>query len=430
MSLFSINNKKRYKESSPSTVRGAISYSGGTVVSPVTAMKVSAFYRGVTYISTQIAKLPWHVKDKTNNIQRNKIAKLLSLSPNKEMNALQFKLFIIQSALIYGNGYAEIERNNIGEPVALWPIINSDVELVRDPNGKLWYRIIGGSTLVSGQDSYLDINDMFHVKNFYTHDGLLGQGIVAYGSEVLGIALGADRLANNLYANGGLPSGVLTAPGSLSDEAFKRLKESWQENHSGRKTGGTAILEEGTSYLPISFSPDVLQFLESRKFSVLEIARFLGLPPTKLFDGESATYNNIEHSNLEVAVDTLDAWARNLEMEADIKLIGSNGFASGNKTEMDLYAVFRGDMATRSQYFTRMMQSAAITPNEIREKEGLNPYEGGDRYFVATNNFTPADRIDEMLDANIKSKSENKKEESDSDKEINKAVVDFLKTKS
>jgi hypothetical protein len=58
-------------------------------------------------------------------------------------------------------------------------------------------------------------------------------------------------------------------------------------------------------------------------------------------------------------------------------------------------------MATRAEYFSKMMQSGAITPNEIRAKEGLAGYVGGDRFFIATNNFTPEDRMDEIIDAQI-----------------------------
>lgn len=46
------------------------------------AMQVSAFYRGIIYISTQIAKLPWQVKDSKNNIQDGNVATLLDLIPN------------------------------------------------------------------------------------------------------------------------------------------------------------------------------------------------------------------------------------------------------------------------------------------------------------------------------------------------------------
>ncbi len=383
-------------EDKPTLVRRGFSYRGGTVVNSDTAMQVSAYHRGLTYISTQIAKLPWEVKDADNNFVNNAVSNLLCLAPNEEMNAFMFRLCMIQNAINHGNGYAEIERSTVGTPLALWPLQSQDVELVRTPSGRLAYKCRSGA---GGKEVFLPPKDVFHVRNFHTKDGLLGQGIIAYAIETLGISLAADQLASGLFHNGGLPSGVLSHPGTLSDGAYERLKQSWAEQHSGRKAGGTSILEEGTKYESINMPPEALQFLQSRQFSVLEIARFLGIPPTKFFDVTAATFSNVENSNLEVATDTLDAWAVNLEMEADIKIL--NNRYGGRFTELDLYSVFRGDMTTRANYFKSMMSIGAVTPNQIRAREGLAPYTEGDNYYIATNNFTPVDRMDEVIDSQI-----------------------------
>ena len=256
----------------------------------------------------------------------------------------------------------------------------------------------------SGGDVYFSPRDIFHVRNFHTKDGLLGQGVVAYGREVLGIQIAADNMAAGLFHNSGIPSGVITHPGKLSDEAYKRLKESWAEPQSGKKSGSTSILEEGSKYEPIKISPDTLQFLQSRQFGVLEIARFLGVPPTKLFDVTAATYSNVEQSNLEVATDTLDTWATNLEMEADVKLL--NKRYGGRFTNIDLYSVFRGDMESRAKYFKDMISIGSMTPNQVRAREGLPGYgKVGDNYYIATNNYTPVNRMDEVIDAEITQKT-------------------------
>lgn len=394
--------------------RRLIGMSGGTLVTEDTAMESSAFYRGVIYISTQIAKLPWHVKGSDNKIldvQENTISYLLNVSPNDEMTAFHFKLFLLQCAIVGGNGYAEIERTFDGRVKALWPLNPRRVCLLRSSTGQLVYRV-GGAMSPNSEDVYLQPADIFHIKNLHTRDGLSGEGLIGYAMQTLGITLGADKFANSLFANGGLPSGVLEHPGKITDEAFARLTSSWKEQHGGRKTGGTAILEEGMKYSPISHSPDILQFLESRQFGIVEMARFLGLPPTKLYDTHSAKFNNIEHANLEVATDTLDAWARNMESEADFKLL--RGRNAGRRTEMDLYAISRGDMSTRSTYFKNMMSVGAISPNEIRVKEGMAAYDGGDRFYIATNNFTPSDRMDEVIDSQI-DKAEGTPEGSPSD---------------
>lgn len=371
---------------------------GGTVVSEDSAMQVAAFNRGLIYISTQIAKLPWEVKDASFNVLKGPIADLLNLAPNPEMNAFRWRLMMVQQAIIHGNSYAEIERDTLGRVIALWPLESQRMDIMRTDEGRLVYRY----TNPQGGESYLSPKDIFHLPNFHTKDGLVGQGIVGYGREVLGIQIAADSMASGLFHNSGIPSGILTHPGKLSDEAYVRLKDSWGNQHGGTKSGSTSILEEGMKYEPVNVEPEALQFLQSRQFGILEIARFLGVPPTKLFDVTAATYSNVEQANLEIATDTLDSWATNLEMEADVKIL--NNRYGGRFTDIDLYSIFRGDMKSRSDYFKSMMSIGAMTPNQIRLREGMPAYSEGDNYYIATNNFTPVDRMDEIIDADIKAK--------------------------
>lgn len=433
-----------YKLRQISFVRSVYNWISNVSVNPDSAMQVAAFYRGVTYISSTIANLPVEIKNKKNEVlESDRVAFLLNVSPNNEMNAHVFKILGTITAILHGNFYAEIERDMIGRPIGLWPISEHDIHPWRDENGVLWYKVIGGSTIRPGADALIRPRDIFHIRNIFTKDGFLGQGVVSYGKDALGISLNADRMASHLYGNYGMPSGIISVDGTLSKEAGERLKEQWKASHGGDKVGGTAVLENGAKFQALNLTPDVLQFLESRKFSVIEIARFLGVPPTKLFDGDTASYNNIEHNNLDVATDTLNTWTRIWESEIDMKLLG-NQFG-GKFSEFDLYDVFRGDMDKRSQYYTRLFNIGAITSNEIRNKEGKAGYVGGDEYYVASNNLTPVRRLNEIIDANIVSKTKNAKNDSSSEKEnedeeeddkeeesseLEKAITAFIKKRA
>lgn len=412
--------------------RRSFSFFGRNQVDEDTTMQVSAFNRGLIYISSQIAKLPWDIKDTNNNVITGAVSNLLNLAPNDEMNAFSFRLMMVQQAIIHGNSYAEIERNGIGAPIAIWPLVSDRMNLMRTDSGQLVYRYVNPS---SGT-VFINPQDIFHLKNFHTKDGLVGQGVVSYGKEVLGIQIAADEMAGGMFRNSGIPSGVISHPGTMSDEAYARLKASWEEQQSGRKSGSTSILEEGVTYTALNIKPDQLQFLESRQFGILEIARFLGVPPTKLFDVTAATFSNVENANLEVATDTLHSWAVNLEMEADTKIL--NYRYGGRYTEIDLYYIFRGDMVTRSNYFKSMIGIGAITPNQIRGLEGMAPYKQGDSYYISTNNLTPVDRVDEVIDADIEQKTkpatapqqQTLQPQKDGNKQLEDAAVKFLTERS
>ena len=413
------------------TPRG-FKYSSGVAVTDETSMKVAAFYRGLMYISSQIAKLPWNVKNVDNKIQSSHVVQfLLNTAPNNEMNSFRFKLFMIQQAILAGNAYAEIERNLLGKVIALWPLMTSRMEVKRDEYGRLIYKY----TNEDGSISILEPRDVFHLPNFHTLDGITGQGLVAYATETLGIQLAADQMASGLFKNGGIPSGILKHKGKISEEALKRLKESWGKESGGANSGGTKILEEDMSYETVKIDAEMLQFLDSRKFGVLEIARFLGISPIKLFDTSAATYSNAEQANLEATTDTIHTWATNLEAEANVKLLN---YEYGKLyTDIDLYQVSRGDMKTRADYFKTMIGIGTMTPNEVRDLEGMEGYAEGDNFYIATNNFTPVNRMDEVIDAQIKSKTQPqqpqdpkpKDEPTETEKALLQAAKDFLESR-
>jgi len=183
-----------------------------------------------------------------------------------------------------------------------------------------------------------------------------------------------------------------------------------------------------------------LQFLESRKFSIAEIARWLGVPPDKLYDTEFKHYDKIEHDNMNVVTDTLAAWAVNFQSECDVKLLDRK--RTRLKSVVDVYEANRGDMTTRATYYTKMMQNACMSPNEVRIKEGLAPYEGGERKFIATNNLSPLDRIDEIIDsnvtpkeassnnANVDSGGNSSSKEDDTEEELNALALEYFKSKT
>jgi hypothetical protein len=54
--------------------------------------------------------------------------------------------------------------------------------------------------------------------------------------------------------------------------------------------------------------------------------------------------------------------------------------------------MLRGDTQSRAEYYTALYNIRAISPNEVRALENMNPYEGGDAYGMplASNSTEPA----------------------------------------
>jgi phage portal protein BeeE len=50
------------------------------------------------------------------------------------------------------------------------------------------------------------------------------------------------------------------------------------------------------------------------------------------------------------------------------------------KVRFNFDGLLRGDTESRAAYYREMYNIRAINPNEIRKHEGMNPYEGGDKF--------------------------------------------------
>ena len=57
-------------------------------------------------------------------------------------------------------------------------------------------------------------------------------------------------------------------------------------------------------------------------------------------------------------------------------------------------------MKARAEFYTKMVQNGAMSPNEIREKEDMNPREGGDVFLTPLNMAVNGKPVEENEDAN------------------------------
>jgi HK97 family phage portal protein len=138
-----------------------------------------------------------------------------------------------------------------------------------------------------------------------------------------------------------------------------------------------------------------LQFLESRKFQVSEVARWFRVPPHKLADLERSTFSNIEHQSLEFVTDTLVPWITRLETEAQIKLVGRNNRMGRIYTKINVNGLLRGDIKSRYEAYGVGRDKGWLSANDIRELEEMNPVSGGDEYLVQSQ-MVPQDMLREI----------------------------------
>lgn len=362
----------------------------------ITALNYSAVWAAVNVIASAVASLPLILYRRLPDGGKERytghpLYRLLHDEPNSEMTSLVFRETLQAHVLTWGNGYAEIERDGSGRPVALWPLDPSRVQPIRE-GGRLHYRF----TNENGTQVILASRDVLHVPGL-SFDGLCGYSPIAKARESIGLGLATERFGSAFFGQGSTFGGVLTSPHKLTQLQKDDIREAIDKHHKGvDRANKFLVLSDGFKFDRLGIPPDDAQFLETRKFQITEVARWFNLPPHKLKDLDRATFSNIEHSSIEFVSDTLRPWLVRWEQEINRKLIAplerTQQFA-----EHLVDGLLRGDITSRYAAYAVGTQHGWLSANDIRGFENLNPIDGGNTYLVPVN-MIPIDRMDEYAD--------------------------------
>lgn len=351
----------------------------GATVNNYTALNYTALWSCVRVICKAVSTMPLHLYERLDAGGKRRAVKhplyfLLHSRPNSEMVPLTFKDTLTAHVLTWGNGYAEIERNKNGYPIALWPLTPNRVTPERNKiNREVQYKVLlpdnGGTTT-------LRASQVFHIPG-PGFDGIKGYSVLTMFRESIGLGLSLQEYAARFFGNGAMPGGVLEHSGQLGEAAHKNLRKSWHEMHQGLdKVHRLAILEEGMKYHQIGISPEDAQMLESRKFGQLEMTSIFQIPPHKVGHMNDATFSNVEHMGQEFLTDSLLYWLTLWEQTVHWKLLSQ-------EDQLRYFAEFltanllRGDLKSRYEAYAIARQWGWMSADDIRDKENENPLPDG-----------------------------------------------------
>jgi HK97 family phage portal protein len=371
--------------------------SSGMSVTPDQAMRFVAVFAAVRILAESMASLPIGVYQYLPNggkkpASEHPLHPILHDQPNRWQTSFEFREMMTGHLALRGNAYAEIISSG-GKAVAeLIPLHPDRVHPFRSPDGSIAYEY----TDKNGKPRIVLQDEMFHLRGF-SSDGIIGLSPIEMARESIGLGMAADEFGASYFGNGTVVSGVLEHPKSLSDEAYKRLRESWSERHAGTKNSHKpAILEDGMKWQAIGVKPEEAQFLETRKFQVTEIARLYRIPPHLLGDMEKSTTwgTGLEQLNIGFVQYTLMPYMIRWEQAAKRDL-----FTKESKKKYFIKhkvdGLLRGDSTARKEYYTGLFGIGALSINDILELEDRNPVEGGDQRFVPLN-MVPLSRANEI----------------------------------
>jgi HK97 family phage portal protein len=358
----------------------------GAVVTTEGAMRVAVAYRCTHILAGACGNLPIDLMRRISESDRRPAEghplRAVLQRPNSWQTSSEFRKMLTAHAVLKGNGYA-IKITSRGRILALWPLKNPDRMTVKqDPQTMRlayhWQRD-DGSVLV------LEQADVLHLRGL-TLDGINGLGVLSFAREALGLSIQAEQATAQTFKQGVIAGLVFTKTGSLSDEAFDRLKEQIENHNAGAENARKALILEDDLKVDGSLMSAVdLQFIESRAFSRADIGMFFGVPPHMYGDTEKATSwgSGIESQQIGFVTFTANDWFVMWEEALSRDCLTEAEVAQGYYIRLQRQALLRGDTKARWEAYTRGLQWGVYSPDEVRRMEDENPRadgEGGQYY--------------------------------------------------
>ena len=357
------------------------------------ALQISGVWAAVSRLSKTISTLPLLVYegDKRVPARESSLWQLFHESPNIRMTPCEFWTAMILNLLLRGNAYARIERSENGEAYALWPMPADQVEvnLLKDGSVTYLYRI-GSDVAVFSADNILHLKEM--------GNGTVGMARLDYMKITTAEAANAQEAASKLFASGGKPTGVLMIDQTLNPDQRSTLLERFAEMASGT-TSRLFLLEASMKYQQVNLTPQDMQLLSTRQFTIQEIGRWFDIPAILLNQTEGTTTLGSSADGIIEAFYKLTILPAVESLEQAIrKRVLTSAQRARYTVEFSMDGLLRSNTSVRMDLYAKAVQNGLKTRNECRQLENDPPLPGGDQ-LTAQTNLVPIDMLGKVKPA-------------------------------
>ena len=361
-------------------------------------LRNSAVYACVTGIAGDIAKMRLklcRINEHGNwmEIDGNSPFKPVLRKPNHYQTRIKFVEQWIVAKLLHGNAYVLKRRDARGVVDGLYVLDPQRVIPLVSQSGEVFYEIkrdtlsrTDGLETAEKDRIVLPASEVIHDMMTSLWHPLIGVSplYACALAAMLGTRIVDDSTA--FFANRSLPSGILSAPGAISDPTAERLKEQFEANYGGANIGRIAVLGDGLKFEAMRMTAEASQLIEQLGWTVEDVARAFHYPLYKLGGPLPPYAGNSEVLLLTYYTDCLQILIESLELSLDEGL----SLPSDMGVEMDLDGLLRMDTAALFESNNKGVGGGWMKPNEARLRANLNPVAGGASPYLQQQNYSLA----------------------------------------
>ena len=339
----------------------------------------------ISLISADVAKLKASVQRRAGNLWEDEDSGLTRLlaKPNGYQNHIRFKQHWLESKLVHGNSYVLKERNSQGV-AALHVLDPRKVTPLVSDSGEVFYKLSPHKLANQAQEFTVPAREIIHDRWNCLYHPLVGLPPLYAAATASKVGQAIQQNSKSFFENGSNPSGILTAPGSISATTAENLKNYWEKSFNGTNNGRVAVAGDGLTYTSMRMNSVDAQTIEQLRWSAETVCSVFHVPGYMVGVGQQPTHNNIEALSAQYYTQCLQVLIEDMEAALDSGLrVGLN-----RRVQLNLDGLFRMDTASRIDSLARAVGSGILSPNEARELLNHGPVTGGETPYMQQQNYS------------------------------------------
>lgn len=329
------------------------------------AMSHPIVYRSVSKISGIVAQFPWDAYDGRTEVDPQ--PDLLASPSPQVLRCSSWKRAASTSMLLGGGAYAYVTERRVGNRITV-----ERLDLIH-PDRVDW-TAQNGWTVDARQVEEWPAGRFWQVPYLTIPGSPKGVNPLEYARKTTFAGLAAAEFGSNFFRDGGHPTAIIapeTDPGPAGAAALKaRVLES--VNGTNREP---IVLPQSVTWTQLQVNPEDSQFIESMKFSAIELAGFFGLMPEHVglpVEGSGIQYSNRENRQQDLLQDAVMPVVMPLE-EALSELL-----PAGQVVKFNTAGLLRSDLKARYESYKiaaeigDKMGEPLLSIDEMRDFEDLD----------------------------------------------------------
>jgi len=205
----------------------------------------------------------------------------------------------------------------------------------------------------------------------------------------------ANRANSHLLKHNAIPYGVLKTDQMIRPEEADQIERRWEQKY-GSSAGNrkVAVLGKGTVFQPLSFTPEVVQLFELKRWNVYTILAKFGIPPrvANLSDkGSTLSGQDTKEQHAAFWKYTLVPLLKQFEQIAETNFFARLGLRERGVFNLSQIPELQESADEQSRRDIAEINAGLKTINDVLKERGKDPKAWGDTWYQ-TGTLTPVDK--------------------------------------